>query len=87
MPSTYGPYWPTQRAGRKPAAAPCMDLHSLSRAQPVDNRLRALDAKSDAGANYLHDASCARRFADASRRALAEEVGRVLDKKLGAHVV
>src|SRR2546425_840829 len=60
--------------------------HHLSRAQPVDNRLRALEAKSDAGADYLHDASCARRFAEASRRAIAEEVGRVLDRKLGAHV-
>lgn len=60
--------------------------HHLTRAQPVDNRLRALDAKSEAGANYLHDASCARRFADASRRAIAEEVGRVLNRKLGAHV-
>ena len=60
--------------------------HHLSRAQPVDNRLRALDAKSDAGAEYLHDASCARRFADASRRAMAEEVGRVLARTLGAQV-
>ena len=60
--------------------------HHLSRAQPVDNRLRALDAKSVAGADYLHDASCARRFAEASRKAIAEEVGRVLGTKLGAHV-
>lgn len=60
--------------------------HHLSRAQPVDNRLRALDANSEAGAEYLHDASCARRFADASRRAMAEEVSRVLAKLLGAQV-
>ena len=58
----------------------------LARAQPADNRLRALDANSDSGAEYLHDASCARRFADASRRAMAEEVGRVLAGTLGAHV-
>ena len=60
--------------------------HHLLGAQPVDNRLRALDANSDAGAEYLHDASCARRFADASRRAMAEEVGRVLATTLGAQV-
>jgi tRNA-splicing ligase RtcB len=60
--------------------------HHLTRAQPIDNRLRALDAKSDAGADYLHDASYARRFADASRRAIAEEVGRVLDRELGANI-
>lgn len=60
--------------------------HHLARARPVDNRLRALDAKSDAGIEYLHDASCARRFADASRKAMAEEVGRVLASRLGARV-
>jgi tRNA-splicing ligase RtcB (3'-phosphate/5'-hydroxy nucleic acid ligase) len=60
--------------------------HHLSRAQPVDTRLRALDAKSDAGAEYLHDASYAQRFADASRRAIAEEVGRMLAQTLGAQV-
>ena len=57
--------------------------HHLARAQPVANRLRVLDAKSDAGAEYLHDASCARRFAAASRSAMAEEVGRVLARALG----
>jgi tRNA-splicing ligase RtcB len=60
--------------------------HHLLRAQHVDNQLRALDARSDAGAEYLHDASYARRFADASRRAIAGEVGRLLGKTLGAHV-
>jgi tRNA-splicing ligase RtcB (3'-phosphate/5'-hydroxy nucleic acid ligase) len=60
--------------------------HHLGRAESVSNRLRALDAKSDAGAEYLHDASCARRYADASRRAIAEELGRVLVRTLGAHL-
>jgi tRNA-splicing ligase RtcB (3'-phosphate/5'-hydroxy nucleic acid ligase) len=60
--------------------------HHLSRAQPVDHGLRALDANSDAGTEYLHDASCAQRFADASRRAIAEEVGRVVARTLGAQV-
>ncbi len=60
--------------------------HHLARAPSVDSRLRAFDANSDSGAEYLHDASWARRFADASRRAMAEEAGRVLADRLGAHV-
>jgi hypothetical protein len=68
------------------ALGPSIRDHHLSRAQPVGSRLRVLDATSDTGAEYLHDASCARRFADASRRAMAEEVGRVLAKTLGAQV-
>jgi len=60
--------------------------HHLARAQPVDNRLRVLDANSDAGIEYIHDASWARRFAEASRRAMAEEVGCVLARRLGARV-
>lgn len=61
--------------------------HHLSRGEPVDHRLRILDASSTAGAEYLHDAGCARRYADASRRAIAEEVGRVLGHTLGARVL
>lgn len=60
--------------------------HHLARAQPIDNRLRILDANSDAGTEYLHDASCARRFAGASRRAIAEEVGRALARTIGAQI-
>lgn len=60
--------------------------HHLCRAQPVDNRLRMLDANSDAGAEYLHDTSWARRFAAASRRAIAEEVGHALSKTVGAKI-
>ena len=60
--------------------------HHLERAHSVTNRLRALDAKSDFGAEYLHDASYARRYAEASRRAIAEAVGRVLATTLRAHV-
>jgi tRNA-splicing ligase RtcB len=60
--------------------------HHLARAQPVANRLRALEASSDAGADYLNDASWARRFADASRRAIAEQVGQALAGAVGARV-
>ncbi len=60
--------------------------HHFARAQPVTKRLRALDATSDAGIGYLNDASWARRFADASRRAIAEQVGQVLAGTLGARI-
>jgi len=60
--------------------------HHLARAQPAGNGLRVLEAKSEAGAEYLHDAGWARQFAGASRRAMAEEVSRVLAAKLGARV-
>jgi len=60
--------------------------HHLSRAQPAANRLRALDATSEIGAEYRNDAAYARRFATASRRAIAEEVGRVLTRRLGAQL-
>jgi tRNA-splicing ligase RtcB len=60
--------------------------HYLSRAQLWDNRLRMLDANSDTGAEYLRDVSCARRFASASRRAIAEEVGRALARTIDAEI-
>jgi tRNA-splicing ligase RtcB len=70
-----GRLWLMVHSGSR-ALGPSIRDHHLSRAQPVGGRLRVLDATSDTGAEYLHDASCARRFADASRRAMAEEVGR-----------
>ena len=68
------------------ALGPAIRDHHLARAQPGNNRLRVLDARSSAGAEYLHDASCARRFAAASRRAMTEEIARVLAQTLGAQV-
>lgn len=60
--------------------------HHLERAHPVVSRLHALDAGSDFGAKYLHDLSFARRYAEASRRAIAEAVERVLAATLRARV-
>lgn len=60
--------------------------HHLGRAESVSSSLRALDFKSSTGAEYLHDASCARRYAEASRRAIAEELGGVLARALGARI-
>jgi tRNA-splicing ligase RtcB (3'-phosphate/5'-hydroxy nucleic acid ligase) len=60
--------------------------HHLARAEPVGSGLRALDVRSDSGAAYLHDVSWARRFADASRRAMAADVGNVLAATLGGRI-
>jgi tRNA-splicing ligase RtcB len=60
--------------------------HHLARAQVVEHGLRALDASSEFGAAYLGDATWARRFADASRKAMAEEVGRILEETLNARL-
>jgi tRNA-splicing ligase RtcB (3'-phosphate/5'-hydroxy nucleic acid ligase) len=60
--------------------------HHLARAQTGRNRFRMLDARAPEGIEYLHDASYARRFADASRKAMATEIGGVLTKSLQAQV-
>lgn len=60
--------------------------HHLARAQTVGGGFRVLDARSAAGCEYLKDASHARRFADASRKAMATEVGALLARKLQAQI-
>ncbi|WP_321475948.1 RtcB family protein [uncultured Paludibaculum sp.] len=67
------------------ALGPAIRDHHLARAQPMATRLRALEAGSALGAEYLHDVAYARRFAAASRRAMAEEVAQVLAVRAGAH--
>lgn len=61
--------------------------HHLARAQPLEGRLRALDAESDAGKEYLHDALWARQSAAASRKAMAEETGKVLARILRCSII
>src|SRR5262249_17843453 len=60
--------------------------HQLARAQTRGSRFRMLDAGSPEGIAYLHDASYARRFADASRKAMATEIGGVLTRTLHAQI-
>jgi tRNA-splicing ligase RtcB len=64
------------------ALGPAILDHHLARAQPADGRLRALDAESDPGKAYLHDALWARQFAAASRKAMAEETSKALARTL-----
>jgi tRNA-splicing ligase RtcB len=60
--------------------------HHLARAIPVDGRLRALEAESDAGKEYLHDVLWARRFAADSRKAMAGEASKTLTRLLNCSV-
>jgi len=60
--------------------------HHLSGAQVVDGRFRALDAESEQGAAYLHDLDWARRYAAASRRAMASEAEKVIQEVIRARL-
>jgi|KBSMisStandDraft_5_1062788.scaffolds.fasta_scaffold33204_3 tRNA-splicing ligase RtcB len=60
--------------------------HHLARAHAAGSRFRMLDARAPEGIEYLRDASYARRFADASRKAMATEIGRVLARTLQAQI-
>ncbi len=60
--------------------------HHLAQADDVGGGLRGLEASSDRGAAYLHDAAWARRFADANRRVMADAVGRVVEGILRARM-
>jgi tRNA-splicing ligase RtcB len=68
------------------ALGPAIRDHHLARAQFLDGRFRALDAQSDLGKEYLHDASWARRYAAASRKAMAIETEKLIVKTIGAKV-
>lgn len=61
--------------------------HHLSGAQVVEGRFRALDAESEQGAAYLHDLDWARRYAAASRRAMAAEAEKVIQDAIDAQLL
>ena len=65
---------------------PAIRDHHMRHAEDVGGGLRALDVRSDRGTAYLHDASWARRFADANRKAMAVEVGNVLETMFAARL-
>ena len=60
--------------------------HHLAGSQLVDGRFRALDAESEQGAAYLHDLDWARRYAAASRRAMASEAEKVIQDVIRAQL-
>lgn len=60
--------------------------HHLAGAEVVDGRFRALGAQSERGVNYLHDVDWARRYAAASRRAMAVEAEKAIRDAIGARL-
>jgi tRNA-splicing ligase RtcB len=80
-----GRLWLMLHSGSR-GVGPAIRDHHLAHAEDVGGGLRALDVRGDRGAAYLHDASWARRFADANRRAMAVEVGLVIETALGARL-
>lgn len=77
--------WLMVHSGSRALGQAIRDYH-LARAQSAGSRFRMLDAGSPEGIEYLHDAAYARRFADASRRAMAVEIGRMLARTLHAQI-
>ncbi|MCB1021546.1 MAG: RtcB family protein [Acidobacteria bacterium] len=59
--------------------------HHLRLGEAAGHGLRSLDARTEQGRAYLHDAEHARRYARESRRAMAEQVGVVLQRACGAN--
>jgi len=80
-----GRLWLMVHSGSR-GMGPAIRDHHLGLGEDVGGGLRALDATSDQGARYLRDAAWARRFADESRRAMAVEVGTVIETTLGARL-
>jgi tRNA-splicing ligase RtcB (3'-phosphate/5'-hydroxy nucleic acid ligase) len=80
-----GRLWLMVHSGSR-GIGPAIRDHHLAQGVDVGGGLRALDATGDQGARYLSDAAWARRFADASRRAMAEQVGAVIEAVVGARL-
>jgi tRNA-splicing ligase RtcB len=80
-----GRLWLMVHSGSR-GIGPAIRDHHLAHAEAVGSGLRALDATKEHGVMYLQDAAWARRFADESRRAMALEVGTVMETILGARL-
>ena len=65
---------------------PAIRDHHMAHGEDAGGGLKTLEAGSHRGANYLNDAAWARRFADASRRAMAAEAGGVIEAILQARL-
>jgi tRNA-splicing ligase RtcB (3'-phosphate/5'-hydroxy nucleic acid ligase) len=80
-----GRLWLMVHSGSRGIGPAIRDCH-MEHAENVAGGLRVLDATSHRGANYLTDVAWARSFADASRRAMAEQVGTAVESVLGARL-
>ena len=66
------------------ALGPAIRDHHLRRAEPVGSGLRALDANTVEGRDYLNDAMLARSYAAANRHHIAASIGAVMASRLNA---
>jgi tRNA-splicing ligase RtcB len=64
------------------AIGPAIRDHHLGQAEAIGSGLRALDANSAAGRDYLHDVTVARRYAAANRRHIALSIGALMASTL-----
>jgi tRNA-splicing ligase RtcB (3'-phosphate/5'-hydroxy nucleic acid ligase) len=80
-----GRLWLMVHSGSRGIGPAIRDWH-LEHAENVGGGLKTLDATTEQGTRYLADVAWARRFAEASRKAMAEQVGRVVESVLGARV-
>jgi tRNA-splicing ligase RtcB (3'-phosphate/5'-hydroxy nucleic acid ligase) len=80
-----GRLWLMVHSGSRGIGPAIRDYHT-ERAESVGGGLRALDATGQHGTEYLADAAWARSFADASRKAMAAQVGAVVESVLGARL-
>ena len=78
--------WITVHSGSRALGQAIRD-HHLQHARVVDGHLRAVDAESEAGERYKHDVVWARRFAAASRQAMAEQTGKLLASLLKCNIL
>jgi tRNA-splicing ligase RtcB len=58
--------------------------HHLAKAEPMGSGLKALGSLTETGLAYVNDVEWARRYADANRRAMAEQVTGILEQVIGA---
>jgi len=78
-----GRLWLMVHSGSR-AMGPAIRDHHLARASTSSSGLRALEADSNEGRAYLHDAAWARRYAAASREHIALNMGTVLNMTFAA---
>jgi len=64
------------------ALGPAIRDHHLGQAEAIGSGLRALDANSSQGRDYLHDVTVARSYAAANRRHIALSIGTLIASTL-----
>jgi tRNA-splicing ligase RtcB len=81
-----GSLWLMLHSGSR-GLGPAIRAHREHAGREVASGLRALEADSEAGQQYLRDAAWARRYAAENRAAMRAQVEAILHETLGAHPV